>query len=215
MLDQASSTVTGDSFQLLVHQQHDQQHDNYLWRFSNFYRPIHGWLSSCVCLFGILSNTLNIIVLTRPNMISSPTNLILTCLAASDLLTMLSTLPSNFYSSVLYANSPNDLVPERDTLIWAHFSKIHVMTSVTFHSISIWLTVYLAVFRYFYLVSLPVSVNAMSSSSSSQATDHVIKRRMSTSANTTCLKGCFQQCLAKFRTYTSTICSIISMYSLN
>ena len=46
-----------------------QPSDNRVWEFSNSYRPIHGWLSTFVCLFGIPSNLLNIIVLTRPNMV--------------------------------------------------------------------------------------------------------------------------------------------------
>ncbi len=58
--------------------------------FNLWYRGMHGWLSTFVCIFGIPCNLLNILVLTRPNMISSPTNLILTALALSDLLTMMS-----------------------------------------------------------------------------------------------------------------------------
>ena len=34
-------------------------------RFYYFYRPIHGYLSLAVCVFGIIANVLNIIVLTR------------------------------------------------------------------------------------------------------------------------------------------------------
>jgi hypothetical protein len=33
--------------------------------FHYFYRPIHGYLSLAVCVFGIIANVLNIIVLTR------------------------------------------------------------------------------------------------------------------------------------------------------
>jgi hypothetical protein len=33
--------------------------------FHHFYRPIHGYLSLAVCVFGIIANVLNIIVLTR------------------------------------------------------------------------------------------------------------------------------------------------------
>jgi len=40
------------------------------WKFSDLYHPLHGWLSSIVCIFGILSNFLNIIVLTRRNMVN-------------------------------------------------------------------------------------------------------------------------------------------------
>ena len=40
------------------------------WKFSDLYHPIHGWLSSIVCTFGIILNFLNIIVLTRRNMVN-------------------------------------------------------------------------------------------------------------------------------------------------
>lgn len=45
--------------------------------FNNKYRLVHGPLSLGLCVFGIIANVLNIIVLTRKNMIS-PTNAILT-----------------------------------------------------------------------------------------------------------------------------------------
>ncbi|CAG2177608.1 unnamed protein product [Oppiella nova] len=51
-----------------------------LYDFREGYLPIHGWISVFVCLFGIIANILNIIVLTRKEMIS-PTNAILTGLA--------------------------------------------------------------------------------------------------------------------------------------
>jgi len=34
-------------------------------QFRETYTPIHGWISVFVCLFGIIANILNIIVLTR------------------------------------------------------------------------------------------------------------------------------------------------------
>lgn len=36
-----------------------------LHKFQQFYLPIHGYLSLSVCIFGIISNLINIIVLTR------------------------------------------------------------------------------------------------------------------------------------------------------
>lgn len=33
--------------------------------FNEYYTPIHGYLSLFVCVFGIISNILNIVVLTR------------------------------------------------------------------------------------------------------------------------------------------------------
>jgi hypothetical protein len=118
--------------------------------FSHAYKPIHGWLATGICLFGIPSNLINIIVLTRPAMIKSPTNLILTGLAISDLLTMLSYLPYLIYFYIIYEKLPID---ERDTLFWTYYALINIMLSVTAHSISIWLTVYLACFRFIFIAS--------------------------------------------------------------
>ena len=43
---------------------------NSFWKFSNAYNEIHGWLSVVVCVFGILSNITNMIILKRTNMVS-------------------------------------------------------------------------------------------------------------------------------------------------
>lgn len=48
-------------------------------------------------MFGIVSNVLNIVVLTHRRMASSPTNFILTALAISDMFPMLSYLPYAVY----------------------------------------------------------------------------------------------------------------------
>lgn len=57
-----------------------------------WYRQYHGYLATVVCILGIIANLLNIVVLTRKNMISA-TNCILTGLAVSDGLTMVAYLP--------------------------------------------------------------------------------------------------------------------------
>lgn len=44
---------------------HGWEWDDILPIFSEFYRPIHGYLSLLVCIFGIFANLLNIVVLTR------------------------------------------------------------------------------------------------------------------------------------------------------
>lgn len=72
----------------------------YLDRFNKWYQGIHGYFSIVVCLFGILSNIINIVVLTRRSM-SSPTNCILTAIAVADMLTMLSYLPYATYFYVV------------------------------------------------------------------------------------------------------------------
>lgn len=52
--------------------------------FSVLYEPIHLPLSLIICLFGVVANTSNVIVLTRRSMIT-PTNVILTGLSAAQL----------------------------------------------------------------------------------------------------------------------------------
>ena len=115
--------------------------------FEQGYRPIHGYLAAMVCVFGIIANVLNIIVLTRKNMVSS-TNIILTGLAISDGLTMVFYFP---YALCMYVIHGIEASPERDTETAAKFQLCYAIMSVIVHSISIWLTVTLAVFRYVFI----------------------------------------------------------------
>ena len=115
--------------------------------FENGYKPIHGYLAATVCVFGVIANVLNIIVLTRKNMVSS-TNIILTGLAISDGLTMAFYFP---YALCMYVIHGIDESPERDTETAAKFQLCYAIMSVIVHSIAIWLTVTLAVFRYVFI----------------------------------------------------------------
>jgi len=110
----------------------------------NWYQRYHGYLASIVCIFGIVANTINIIVLTRPNMVSS-INCILTGLAISDGLTMAAYLPFALRFYVLYGLDWN---PERNSYAAINYMLFFACFSVVVHSISIWLTVALAIFRY-------------------------------------------------------------------
>ncbi|XP_060587938.1 G-protein coupled receptor dmsr-1-like [Ruditapes philippinarum] len=111
------------------------------------YKPIHGYLAASVCVFGVIANVLNIIVLTRKNMVSS-TNIILTGLAISDGLTMAFYFP---WALQMYVIHGIDVSPERDTEGCAKFQLSYAIVSVIVHSIAIWLTVTLAVFRYVFI----------------------------------------------------------------
>ncbi|XP_057331179.1 G-protein coupled receptor dmsr-1-like isoform X2 [Microplitis mediator] len=110
--------------------------------FHQEYAKIHGWASLLVCIFGSIANTLNIAVLTRHEM-NSPTNAILTGLAVADLLVMLEYIPyaSHMY---LYHRSRKDIY----TYGWAVFVLFHSLFTQVCHTISIWLTVTLAIWRY-------------------------------------------------------------------
>jgi len=83
-------------------------------------------------------------VLTRREM-RSPTNAILTGLAVADLAVMLEYIPYTVHDYIL-----TDSLPREDKLSysWACFIKFHSIFAQVSHTISIWLTVTLAVWRY-------------------------------------------------------------------
>ncbi|XP_034243016.1 sex peptide receptor-like [Thrips palmi] len=105
------------------------------------YRRYHGYVSLVVCAFGILSNAINLAVLTRPSMATSPVNRLLTGLAMADVAVMVEYAP---FAVFLY------LVPPR-----AHSSELgatlllwHMHYSQLLHTASICLTLALAAWRY-------------------------------------------------------------------
>ena len=115
--------------------------------FSSWYAGYHGYISILVCVFGIICNGFNIVVLTRKEMISS-TNYILTGLAVSDLLTMASYVPFALQFYCIHGLEPS---PTRNSWKWVMFMQFHFNFTVTTHTISILLGVMLAIFRYVYL----------------------------------------------------------------
>lgn len=116
-------------------------------KFDLWYKPIHGYLAAIICIFGVVANILNIVVLTRKNMQTS-TNVILTGLAISDGLTMAMYFP---YALWMYVVHGTGVSTQRDTLACARFQMTYAIFSVIVHSISIWLTVTLAVFRFIFI----------------------------------------------------------------
>ncbi|XP_055603205.1 G-protein coupled receptor dmsr-1-like [Uranotaenia lowii] len=111
--------------------------------FHTSYSSIHGIVCLLVCIFGSVANMLNIAVLTRREM-HSPTNAILTGLAIADLLVMLDYMPFAVYTSSFMRFSRE----ERLTYSWSWYVMFHSIFAQICHTISIWLTVTLAVWRY-------------------------------------------------------------------
>lgn len=112
--------------------------------FSAWYIYCHGAIALVICIFGVAANVLNIIVLTRREMLSS-TNCLLTALAVSDGCTMLAYTPFALYFYLLH--DPVAVSPQRNTIHAARFLLLYAGFSVFTHTVSIWLTVTLAVFR--------------------------------------------------------------------
>lgn len=118
--------------------------------FAHRYGGIHGYVAVAVCLFGVLSNSANILVLTRRNMASS-TNTILLWLAVADLLTMVDYLPFVIHFYVMGpadASRPPFSTPE---FSWICFLLFHASFSIVCHTVAIWLTIALAIFRYIFI----------------------------------------------------------------
>ena len=105
-------------------------------RFSTTYQSYHGYISLVVCFFGIVSNVMNVVILTRKNMITA-TNYILTALAVADMLTMLSYMP---YAVYFYCVAVLD---ERHPHArgWIVYLLFNTNFNITCHTAAMWLTV--------------------------------------------------------------------------
>jgi len=106
------------------------------------YENYHGYVSLIVCAFGTITNVLNIIVLTRKDTRTAPINRILTGLATTDVLVMLEYIPFAIYKYLV--------LPECRIFPYglAVFVLFHMHFTQLFHTISIALTLTLAVWRY-------------------------------------------------------------------
>lgn len=106
------------------------------------YKNYHGYAALMVCSFGTFTNMLNIIVLTRKDTKVAPINRILTGLATADMLVMLEYVPFAIYKYLV--------LPQRRIFPygWAVFVLFHMHFTQLLHTISIALTLTLAVWRY-------------------------------------------------------------------
>lgn len=119
--------------------------------FNRGYGVVHGYLSFIVCVFGITANFLNMIVLSRKDMIS-PTNAILTGLAVADLLVMFCFMPYTYNFHIRKHAS----VKEKFSYGWGVYTLFHAHFTVAVHTVAVWLTVLVAVWR-FLAVSFPIN----------------------------------------------------------
>ncbi len=115
---------------------------NYLRNFSLAYRQIHGYASFFICVVGVISNILNIIVLTRREMAVLPINRILRGLAICDVILMVEYIPFIFFYYIRLA--PGLVHSYAGAIfVWLHVNFIQIM-----HTISIFMTLALACWRY-------------------------------------------------------------------
>ncbi|XP_033253521.1 LOW QUALITY PROTEIN: probable G-protein coupled receptor 139 [Drosophila miranda] len=107
------------------------------------YNSIHGYVSLMICIFGTIANILNIMVLTRKEMAKAPINNILKWLAVADMFVMLEYIPYTSYQYIYMEPGDKDL-----SYGWAVYLLVHMHFTQILHTISIGLTVMLAVWRY-------------------------------------------------------------------
>ena len=122
---------------------------NYISEFSDSYSEIHGWVTVIISLFAIPLNIFNSYILYKTKISTFTTNLILILITSCDSIMMLVYVPFCVHFYIFNKNS--HLIqpyPERDTFFWIGYSIFNTSVSVTLHFISIWLTVYLAFYRY-------------------------------------------------------------------
>ncbi|XP_060082514.1 G-protein coupled receptor dmsr-1-like [Ylistrum balloti] len=113
--------------------------------FSKRYAPLHGYISVFVCVFGIIANVANIVVLTRKNMITT-TNIVLTWLAVTDSMKMLDYLP---FVTYFYILKEDDLEYfSSRSYSWMCFLLYHASFSIVCHTVAIWCTIVLAIMRF-------------------------------------------------------------------
>uniref|UniRef100_A0A0N5B5M1 G_PROTEIN_RECEP_F1_2 domain-containing protein n=1 Tax=Strongyloides papillosus TaxID=174720 RepID=A0A0N5B5M1_STREA len=116
---------------------------------SDYYKPIHAYLSIFICVIGAACNFCNIVVLTRRSM-RTPVNMVLTAMAFCDTVVLFSNLIFTYH----YTFDAFDSCHPRDwSYGWAIFLVSHAHLSLVGHSSSVWLSVMLALIRYITLRS--------------------------------------------------------------
>ncbi|RCN40640.1 7 transmembrane receptor [Ancylostoma caninum] len=116
---------------------------NALSNFRSLYAPIHGVVCVGLCVFGILTNIVHVIVLSRPSMRNSAVNCVLTAVAVCDIGTMASYL----IYIVHFVLQREVTCSPTFTHGWMLFLLWHVALSITLHTTSLWLAVAMAFIR--------------------------------------------------------------------
>ncbi|VDN34248.1 unnamed protein product [Gongylonema pulchrum] len=111
--------------------------------------PLYGYAMPVIVAVTLATNSFIVFVLSR-KFLRTPTNLVLLAMAISELLTGLCCLPWLIYYYTLYGH-----VIERYSGLPAFWCSMfpymaYILPSI-FHTVAIWLTVYLAVQRYIYI----------------------------------------------------------------
>ena len=89
---------------------------------------------------------MNILVLTHKDMRSNPINVILTGIAVADILLLLEYIPFTVHMYLMDEKSRS--LEERFSFSWGVFLLFHTNFTIMIHTVSIWLTLCLAIWRW-------------------------------------------------------------------
>ncbi len=139
--------------------------------FSQSYNDYHGWLTTVVCSLGIIFNLVIVLAMNKNKKKTFQT--ILISIACADSIVMAFYLPYSIHFYILNSNFIySNLNEKRDTQFWAYYSLIRDLVCDTFHSMSVWFTVYLSVYRYFYMRN---SMNLILKNNKKQSENKLVK----------------------------------------
>jgi hypothetical protein len=131
-----------------------------LFIFAGIYSNIHGWLSVMICGLGIVFNLFNIIFLRKSKLASDSVKKILISIAFSDTVIMAVYMPFCIYFYIFYHHQ---LFTQHSSGVKI-YSNISLLICITLHSVSVWLTVYLSTYRYFYMNESVASIRSKNNS---------------------------------------------------
>uniref|UniRef100_A0A0N5BDH2 G_PROTEIN_RECEP_F1_2 domain-containing protein n=1 Tax=Strongyloides papillosus TaxID=174720 RepID=A0A0N5BDH2_STREA len=119
---------------------------HYLGIFSALYAKPHGYICLVICIFGLVTNFVHVIVLTRRSLRKSAVNCIMTVVAFCDMGTMFTYLVYNLHYVLGYSFSTKSC-SNKYSYGWNVFLYIHVIGSILLHSTTLWLAVAMAFLR--------------------------------------------------------------------
>uniref|UniRef100_A0A915AX40 G-protein coupled receptors family 1 profile domain-containing protein n=1 Tax=Parascaris univalens TaxID=6257 RepID=A0A915AX40_PARUN len=112
-----------------------------LQKFSKYYSSVHGGICMVICTFGIISNLVHILVLTRAPLRRCAVNCVLTAVAVCDVLTM-----SSYVVYLLrfrfFANRGGY------SYIWIVYLLSHAVFTIALHAVTLHMSVALAFIRW-------------------------------------------------------------------